>query len=65
MIVQAGLTITIVLAVKTSRISFIEDPKMAGIADHQISNQLPVVADFNGDGKDDLYIASAIHSKAQ
>ena len=42
---------------------FIEDPKMASIADHQISNQLPLVADFNGDGKDDLYIASAIHSK--
>ena len=42
---------------------FIEDPKMAGIADSQLSNQLPVVADFNGDGIDDLYISSAIHSK--
>jgi hypothetical protein len=42
---------------------FIEDPKMAGIADSQLSNQLPIVADFNGDGIDDLYIASAIHSK--
>ena len=42
---------------------FIEDPKMAGIADHQLSNQMPIVADFNGDGIDDLYIASAIHSE--
>ena len=39
---------------------FIEDPKMAGIADHQLDNQAPLVADFNGDGKDDLYISAAI-----
>ena len=38
---------------------FIEDPKMAGIADHQLDNQAPLVADFNGDGKDDLYISAA------
>ena len=41
---------------------FIEDPEMAGIADHQLSAQRPLVADFNGDGIDDIYIASAQHS---
>ena len=41
---------------------FIEDPKMAGIADHQLDNLMPLVADFNGDGKDDLYIASAFNN---
>lgn len=42
---------------------FIEDPKMAGIADHQLTNQAPIVADFNGDGIDDLYISSGIYSR--
>ena len=41
---------------------FIEDPKMAGKADHQLSNQAPLIADFNGDGIDDLYISSAARS---
>ena len=41
---------------------FIEDPKMAGIADNQLGSQKPIVADYNGDGIDDLYISSAIHS---
>ena len=35
---------------------------MAGIADHQLSSQRPLVADFNGDGIDDIYISSAIHA---
>ena len=38
---------------------FIEDPKLAGIADHQLDNQLPLVADFNGDGIDDLYLSAS------
>ena len=42
---------------------FIEDPKMAGIADSQLGSQAPIVADFNGDGIDDLYISSSIHSE--
>ena len=38
---------------------FIEDPKLAGMADNQLSSQKPLIADFNGDGIDDLYISSA------
>ena len=41
---------------------FIEDKQMAGIADHQIESQKPLVADFNGDGIDDVYISSAMHT---
>ena len=41
---------------------FVEDEMMSGIADNQIQNQLPLVADFNGDGIDDLYISSAFHT---
>tara|TARA_B100000073_G_scaffold347036_1_gene360094 strand:+ start:796 stop:2373 length:1578 start_codon:yes stop_codon:yes gene_type:complete len=41
---------------------FIEDPEMAGLADHQLSSQRPLVADFNGDGIDDIYIGSALHN---
>ena len=41
---------------------FIEDPIMAGLADHQLSSQKPLVADFNGDGIDDLYFSSAMNS---
>ena len=41
---------------------FIEDKQMAGIADHQIDSQRPLVADFNGDGIDDVYISSAMHT---
>ena len=38
---------------------FIEESSMAGIADHQVANQKPLIADFNGDGVDDMYISSA------
>ena len=41
---------------------FIEDPEMAGVADHQLGPQRPSVADFNGDGIDDVYISSATHT---
>ena len=42
---------------------FIEDPKLAGIADHQMENQKPLIADFNGDGIDDMYISSSTRTE--